>query len=269
MINKIKTQAVNFVLTFMIPMFLVQLLPIILWLITCVFLNDNFFDEKYILTASIVAALMGILYSICIMRKTKTQEFSTQVPKIHIMIGIGIVLLAFLFVDQVLSVWILNNIADPGMAERTASLNAMDVQQNLLLYVLYALIIAPISEEFIFRIALYPYLKKSMNWMLAMLFTSIAFGAIHMTTTHLITATLFGMVLILILEKTKCIWITIICHIFYNMSVLFLDMGMIASLAENDLIVFLLTFGLVALLFGYIAKQETLKEMKEFSEIQE
>lgn len=264
MISKIKTHVVNFILTFGVPMFLVQLLPGILWMIVCVFfLHDDYFDVKHILVTSIISAVIGILYSIRIMQKTKTQEFTTQVPKIYIMIGLGVLLLAFLFVDQVLSVWILNNIADPGMVERTASLNSMDIQHNLLLYVSYALLIAPVSEEFIFRIALYPYLKKSMNWMLAMLFTSVAFGMIHMTTTHLITATLFGMVLVLILEKTKCIWITIICHIFYNMSVLFLDMNIVVSLAENDLVVFVLTFGLLAVLFGYIVKQETLREIKE------
>lgn len=267
MINKIKLYMGNFALTFIAPMLLVQILPSVLCLLLCVSAGGDYFNNKYILVASIISSLIVIVFSIFIMKRTRLHEFSTQVPKIYMLIIIGILLFVFMFVDQVMSTWILNNISDPGMIERTESLNAIDLPQNLLLYLAYALLVAPITEEFLFRIALYPYLKKSMNWMLAMLCTSISFGAIHMTTTHLITATLFGMVLVLILERTKCIWITIVCHIFYNMSVLFIDMNMVADLAKNDLIVFLLTFGLLASLFGYITKRETLREIKEFNEL--
>lgn len=265
MINKIKVHVTDLALVFMLPMFLTQVLPGILLLVVSVILKQDNPDNQYIIFSFILSSLIVILCSIIIYAKTKTYEFTSEMPKFYMIIVIGCILCLFLLIDNVISQWMMLHVSDTGMMQRTESLDSLNLDQNLLLYLVYALLIAPVAEEFLFRVALYPYLKKSMNWIAAMLFTSVSFGAIHMTVTHLITATLFGILLVLILERTKCIWFTIICHIFYNMAVVFLDMERIKTISGNNWIVFLLTLCLIVVLSVYIIRQEILRKLKNKS----
>lgn len=260
--NQIKTYVMNFVLVFVVPMLLVQILPLAVCLLLSVLTGQDSMDS-YFLLSIIVSSLAAVLYSLFFIRQTNTGGFSFQVPKVHVIVMVMCILLVFLFADQILSAWILNHLSDPGMIQRAETVGDIGTGWNLWMYVTYALLIAPISEEFVFRIALYPYLKKSMHWIPAMFLTSLSFGAIHMTVTHLVTATLFGIVLVLVMERTQCIWITIAGHVFYNMSVLFVDRDLVSSLSENDTVVFLTAFATLAVLAGYVAKRETLRELKQ------
>lgn len=260
--NKMKTYGLHLVLVFLLPMFLMQVLPSLFGLAVTVLTGKN--QGSLLLLCSVAASFVTIGSSMWLVHKAKPQEFSLQVPKFYILLAVFGILFLFLFADQVLSAWILNHVSDPGMAQRTVALETADLEHNLWLYVIYALLVAPVAEEFLFRIALYPYLKKTMNWIPAMFLTAVSFGAIHMTATHLVTATLFGVLLVLIMERTGCIWITIACHIFYNMAVLLVNSEQIARMAAKDWVVFMVAFGMLALLSGYIARQDTLRELREW-----
>lgn len=260
--NKMKIYGLHLVLVFLLPMFLMQVLPSLFGLAVTTLTGKD--GNSLLLLCSAAASVATIGCSVWMVHKAKPQEFSLQVPKFYILLAVFCILFLFLFGDQVLSTWISNHVSDPGMAQRTAALEMADLKQNLWLYLIYALLVAPVAEELLFRIALYPYLKKVMNWIPAMFLTAISFGAIHMTATHLVTATLFGILLVLIMERTGCIWITIAGHIFYNMAVLLVDSDRIARLAAQDGVVFLVAFGMLLLLSGYIARQDTLRDLREW-----
>lgn len=260
--NKIITYSFSLALVFLLPMFLMQVLPSLFGLAVVIATGND--GNSLLLWCSVAASFFTVGCSIWLIHKAKPQEFSLQVPKFYILFAVFVILFLFLFADQILSTWILNHVSDPGMAQRTAALETADLEQNLWLYIVYALLVAPVAEEFLFRIALYPYLKKVMSWIPAMFLTAISFGAIHMTTVHLVTATLFGVLLVLIMERTGCIWITIVGHIFYNMAVLLVDSEQIARLSAKDGVVFLVAFGMLLLLSGYIARQDTLRELREW-----
>ena len=77
-----------------------------------------------------------------------------------------------------------------------------------------------------------------------------------MTISHLITATLFGIVLVLIMEQTDCIWITIVCHIAYNLGTLCVTGNEMASLANNTVMTVLFFLAFLFLIGICIAKQD-------------
>ncbi len=76
---------------------------------------------------------------------------------------------------------------------------------------------APIVEEIVFRGFIYSRLKKGMPLVVAMLLTSIAFGAAHGTIIWFTYTFLFSMVLIFVLERTKSLWSNIILHMSFNL----------------------------------------------------
>ena len=86
--------------------------------------------------------------------------------------------------------------------------------------------------------------------------SSVMFGLIHMTISHLITATLFGIILVLIMEHTKCIWITIICHIAYNLGTLCVTGNEMTSLANSTVMTVLVFLAVLFLIGICIAKQD-------------
>lgn len=252
--NILKSRVTGILVLLLVPMFLIQVLPSLIYM-----------TGANIVMSSIVASFVTILLSLWFSKKICDRDMINHLPKPGIFIVCGVLMIVFLMIDQTLFLWISNHITDPGMAARTDAIGSMDLESNMIWYLLYAVVIAPVAEECLFRICLYRYLKRSFSWMSALVTSSIMFGLIHMTISHLITATLFGMLLCLILERTKCIWITIVCHMWYNFCTLFVPTDAMSDLAGHTVITVIIFFAVVYLLaVGMLRQDMRFREEKQY-----
>lgn len=116
---------------------------------------------------------------------------------------------------------------DPEMASRTDYF-AERTAISPVLQVLFSCILAPVTEELMFRLCIYNTFRRSSPWFVAMFISAFLFGAIHGTLTHIVYATLFGCILVLIYENTgRHIAVTMLCHCIYNTIVTFSGDGSI------------------------------------------
>lgn len=84
------------------------------------------------------------------------------------------------------------------------------------LFVVSAVVIAPILEETLFRGYFYPILRKYTNVPFAILFVSLFFGAVHLSLLHFIVLSFIGLVLNLVYEKTHSLRLCMAMHATYN-----------------------------------------------------
>ena len=95
------------------------------------------------------------------------------------------------------------------------------IKVNPFLYCVAVYLVAPITEEFIFRDFIQTRLCRSMNAVPAILISSVLFAATHFMTGSISTVlfTFFGGILFgLTYKKTGCLLLTIIVHIVGNLS---------------------------------------------------
>lgn len=78
------------------------------------------------------------------------------------------------------------------------------------------ILFAPFIEEAVFRGVLYPAVKQTGYPRLALVGTSVLFGAIHANLVTFVPLTLFAMVLVWVYEKTDSLLAPILAHSFFN-----------------------------------------------------
>lgn len=86
----------------------------------------------------------------------------------------------------------------------------------LIMLAVSAVIVAPVTEEVIFRGYLYPVVKHFSDRWFAALFTGVIFGVIHFNLLGLPTLAIMGVVLVILYEVTGSLWVTIACHAAFN-----------------------------------------------------
>ena len=79
-----------------------------------------------------------------------------------------------------------------------------------------AVVIAPLTEEVIFRGYLYPVVKRFSDRWFAAVFTGLIFAVIHFNIFSLPTLAVMGFVLAVLYEMTGSLWVTIACHAAFN-----------------------------------------------------
>ncbi len=79
-----------------------------------------------------------------------------------------------------------------------------------------AVVIAPLTEELIFRGYLYPVVKRFSDRWFAAIFTGVFFGVIHFNVFSLPTLAVMGVVLVVLYEMTGSLWVPIACHAAFN-----------------------------------------------------
>jgi membrane protease YdiL (CAAX protease family) len=80
----------------------------------------------------------------------------------------------------------------------------------------FAILIAPVAEETLFRGILYPTVKQMGYPRLAMWGVAVLFGLIHFNLVALVPLTLFGIVLALLYERTGNLLSSILAHSLFN-----------------------------------------------------
>ncbi|QJE96615.1 CPBP family intramembrane glutamic endopeptidase [Luteolibacter luteus] len=87
-----------------------------------------------------------------------------------------------------------------------------------------AVIIAPLTEEVVFRGYLYPAAKRFCGAYGAMIFSSLVFAAAHANAMALLPLFILAMLLCLIYELTGSIWATISVHFLFNLATVTLQL---------------------------------------------
>lgn len=240
----LRKRVIDVVSVIIIPILLIQILP---GLMQSIGLD--------IMSASLLSSGVTIFLSLggyITLVRTEEDKVTCHRIKPAVLIIITIATVLFLLFDEIIFIWISNHIYDYGLEARTKAI--ADV--NAYVYLIYGLIVAPIAEECLFRIFFYNKLKKHFSWITSMLITSIMFGLIHMTIAHLVTAALFGVFLTLIFEYTQIIWITIVCHIFYNLSTLALSGEEMKNVASNTVMTVFVFMTCVFILSWFTIKRD-------------
>lgn len=240
----LRERIIDVIAVLVIPMVLIQILPVTM--------QGMGLD---IMSAALLSSGVTTLLSLggyIVMIRTAGDKVPNRGVKPALWVIIAIALAGFLLFDQLIFLWISNHIHDYGLEARADSI----ANVNVYAYLIYGLIVAPIAEECLFRIFFYNKLKEHFSWITAMIMTSIMFGLIHMTIAHLVTATLFGIFLTLILEYTQTIWVTVVCHIFYNLSTLALSGSEMENMADNTIMTVLVFIAGVFVLGWLIAKRD-------------
>ncbi|MBX3740760.1 MAG: CPBP family intramembrane metalloprotease [Akkermansiaceae bacterium] len=86
----------------------------------------------------------------------------------------------------------------------------------LILMAVAAVLVAPISEEIVFRGYLYPAAKKFAGPWMAAICTGLVFAAAHGSLAALLPLFIFGVVLAVLYEKTGSIWAPVAVHFCFN-----------------------------------------------------
>ncbi len=88
---------------------------------------------------------------------------------------------------------------------------------NVVVMFIGTVIMAPLVEEIVLRGLIYTRLKKGMPMLAAMIISSVVFGLLHGQILWVAYATLFGMLLVWVFERTKSLFGSILLHLSFNL----------------------------------------------------
>ncbi len=91
------------------------------------------------------------------------------------------------------------------------------IENNLWYGFIMTLVIAPIFEEILFRRYILTYLQKSFNPRWALVISALMFGAFHLNVRQAIYASLFGLMLGVIYQKTGKLRYPMFMHFCFNL----------------------------------------------------
>jgi membrane protease YdiL (CAAX protease family) len=81
---------------------------------------------------------------------------------------------------------------------------------------IFAVVVAPVAEEFVFRGMLYPFVKQAGSPRTALFGVSAIFAAIHFDAVTLVPLFALALVLTWLYEKTDCLLAPIVAHSLFN-----------------------------------------------------
>ncbi|ELK45806.1 type II CAAX endopeptidase family protein [Halobacillus sp. ACCC02827] len=102
----------------------------------------------------------------------------------------------------------------PAGSENTMGL--MEIARQSPLFILLPVVFAPITEEILFRKIIFGSIYKRTNFFLAVLVSSLIFGAFHFDFTHMLVYFSMGVVFAFLYVKTKRIITPIVAHMAMN-----------------------------------------------------
>ena len=112
--------------------------------------------------------------------------------------------------------WIGQFVEGDGKQEIISLFEASSDPLVLVLMVVVACVGAPLAEEVIFRGYIYGVAKRFAGIPLAVVFSGLLFGAVHMNLAALLPLTILGIILALAYEYTGSLWGPIAIHFCFN-----------------------------------------------------
>ena len=87
-----------------------------------------------------------------------------------------------------------------------------------LLMIFFVCLLGPLAEEVVFRGMIYGRLRRAFSLVPSMLISALLFGIYHGNWVQGIYASVFGMILAYVYEKTQTIWGSFLLHAVFNLS---------------------------------------------------
>jgi len=111
-----------------------------------------------------------------------------------------------------------------GLLESSENTAALHKATKIVpLFILFIVVIAPILEEIIFRRIIFFELNKRFNFWVGVIVSSIPFAAIHGEPQLFFLYLASGVVLALIYQQTKTLYVPILAHSLMNLTVMILQ----------------------------------------------
>ena len=142
--------------------------------------------------------------------------------------------IAFILVSanlwETLCVNVLTRLGHPPEPQEAVQLfSQADSKVSLVYLMVFAVVLAPVAEELIFRGILYPCLKQLGYPKLAFLGVSLLFAAVHGSPAILLPLFVFALAQTWLYEKTDCLIAPMITHALFNLT------NLIAMFATHSL----------------------------------
>lgn len=123
--------------------------------------------------------------------------------------------------------------------------NASFADQDLLLLLISVVIVAPLTEEIVFRGVIFSLLRSSLPVWPAALISGFLFGLMHMNAPQFIVAAPLGVICAFAYERTKMIGVPIAIHALSNIGSLFFPADIGKEIAYEPIFFCLAALGLV------------------------
>ncbi|QNE18115.1 CPBP family intramembrane metalloprotease [Kribbella qitaiheensis] len=99
------------------------------------------------------------------------------------------------------------------------------------LVLMLTLLVAPLSEEAMFRGLAYPLLRKQLSIATSTLITALLFAGMHGNLVQAVATVPLGLILALVAERTRRLWHVVVLHAAYNLAALITPFEVVQALA--------------------------------------
>jgi hypothetical protein len=115
--------------------------------------------------------------------------------------------------------WLLDKCGHPATDQDLVDqFRALSTWSSRGAFILFASVLAPFTEEIIFRGIIYRTLKRTLPRWLAALLSAVAFGAAHADLSSLVPLIALGFIFALAYDATGCIAVTMVAHGLFNLN---------------------------------------------------
>lgn len=186
------------------------------------FKSADSFAPVLVATLSFQGAACGLMFVFLMFHNVNWRElFGLRDPKLvrSLLLGAAVVTVAFpiVLVLQQVSVMALERVGWHPEDQRAVDLLVSAKSFWLRGYlVFFAVVLAPVAEEFLFRGVLFPFVKQ-LGWpRFAWLGVSLLFAAIHVNLPTLVPLFALALVLTWLYDRTDCLLVPIAAHSLFN-----------------------------------------------------
>ena len=186
------------------------------------------FNDKYAIYAYLIYAVIGLVV-FCIwyykgfVKKGPKVKIGEVVSVKSIVASLCIVVGLYFFTNAFMT--LADKLMPKAMEEYAMLIESAGLVSDAAITIIYAIILGPILEEFCFRGVTYGLLEKAgVKPGIAILISSILFGAMHLILIQVLYATFLGLFLGYLRYKYRSIKITIPTHILFNFTGTYISM---------------------------------------------
>src|SRR6266480_53374 len=173
-----------------------------------------------------------------------TRQFSALLMAM----GVTFIVLPIARCLKTLSVALMDRIHLKAVPQQAVQMLQTDVSVGSQVFLgVLAILVAPLTEEILFRGILYPFVKQRGYPKAALLGSAILFGALHLNLMTFVPLTFLGLILAWLYDSTDNLVAPIFAHSLFN-----LDNFLQATLNWKWIVIDLATFALGACLVGLV-----------------
>lgn len=202
------------------------------------------FNDKYAIYAYLIYAVIGLVV-FCIwyyngfVKKGPKVKIGEVVSVKSIVASLCIVVGLYFFTNAFMT--LADKLMPKAMEEYAMLIESAGLVSDAAITIIYAIILGPILEEFCFRGVTYGLLEKAgVKPGIAILISSILFGAMHLILIQVLYATFLGLFLGYLRYKYRSIKITIPTHILFNFTGTYISMFIEKHFSLNDAVILII-----------------------------